>query len=54
MLSTSLTGTPGVKTIRNMSGFGFTMVFVIFKDNVEILLPAKHIPAGLDNNPGRG
>jgi Cu(I)/Ag(I) efflux system membrane protein CusA/SilA len=34
-LTTSLTGTPGVKSIRSMSGFGFTMVFVIFKDNVD-------------------
>jgi Cu(I)/Ag(I) efflux system membrane protein CusA/SilA len=34
-LTTSLTGTPGVKTIRSMSGFGFSMVFVIFKDNVD-------------------
>ncbi len=34
-LTTSLTGTPGVKAIRSMSGFGFSMVFVIFKDAVE-------------------
>jgi Cu(I)/Ag(I) efflux system membrane protein CusA/SilA len=34
-LTTSLTGTPGVKSIRSMSGFGFAMVFVIFKDDVE-------------------
>ncbi len=34
-LTTSLTGTPGVKTIRSMSGFGFAMVFVIFKDNID-------------------
>ena len=34
-LTTSLTGTPGVKTIRSMSGFGFTMVFVIFKEEVD-------------------
>ncbi|MFO7535011.1 MAG: efflux RND transporter permease subunit [Kiritimatiellia bacterium] len=34
-LTTSLTGTPGVKSIRSMSGFGFSMVFVIFKDNVD-------------------
>jgi Cu(I)/Ag(I) efflux system membrane protein CusA/SilA len=30
-LTTSLTGTPGVKAIRSMSGFGFGMVFVIFR-----------------------
>jgi copper/silver efflux system protein len=34
-LTTSLTGTPGVKAIRSMSGFGFAMVFVIFKDDVD-------------------
>src|SRR5262245_22095982 len=34
-LTTSLTGTPGVQTIRSMSGFGFAMVFVIFRDNVD-------------------
>jgi Cu(I)/Ag(I) efflux system membrane protein CusA/SilA len=34
-LTTNLTGTPGVKTIRSMSGFGFAMVFVIFKDIVD-------------------
>lgn len=34
-LTTSLTGTPGVKTIRSMSGFGFSMVFVIFKDSAD-------------------
>jgi copper/silver efflux system protein len=34
-LTTSLTGTPGVKTIRSMSGFGFSMVFVIFQDSAD-------------------
>ncbi len=34
-LTTSLTGTPGVKAIRSMSGFGFSMVFVIFRDEVD-------------------
>ncbi|MCC6678452.1 MAG: efflux RND transporter permease subunit [Phycisphaerales bacterium] len=34
-LTTSLTGTPGVKAIRSMSGFGFSMVFVIFDDSVD-------------------
>ncbi len=34
-LTTSLTGTPGVKTIHSMSGFGFSMVFVIFTDDVD-------------------
>jgi len=34
-LTTSLTGTPGVKAIRSMSGFGFAMVFVIFEDEAD-------------------
>jgi Cu(I)/Ag(I) efflux system membrane protein CusA/SilA len=34
-LTTSLTGTPGVKAIRSMSGFGFAMVFVIFDDEID-------------------
>jgi len=34
-LTTSLTGTPGVKALRSMSGFGFSMVFVIFKDDID-------------------
>lgn len=34
-LSISLSGTPGVKTIRSMSGLGFSMLFVIFKDEVD-------------------
>jgi Cu(I)/Ag(I) efflux system membrane protein CusA/SilA len=34
-LTTSLSGTPGVKAIRSMSGFGFSMVFVIFKDEID-------------------
>lgn len=34
-LTISLQGTPGVKTIRSASGFGFSMVFVIFKDEVD-------------------
>jgi Cu(I)/Ag(I) efflux system membrane protein CusA/SilA len=34
-LATSLSGTPGVKTIRSASGFGFSMVFVIFRDEID-------------------
>src|SRR3990172_11205976 len=34
-LTVSLQGTPGVKSIRSMSGFGFAMVFVIFKDETD-------------------
>lgn len=34
-LGVSLQGTPGVRSIRTMSGFGFSMVFVIFRDEVD-------------------
>jgi Cu(I)/Ag(I) efflux system membrane protein CusA/SilA len=34
-LTISLQGTPGVKTIRSASGFGFSMIFVIFRDEVD-------------------
>ena len=34
-LTVGLQGTPGVKSIRSMSGFGFSMVFVIFHDHVD-------------------
>lgn len=34
-LTVSLQGTPGVKTIRSMSGFGFSMIFVVFRDDAD-------------------
>ncbi len=34
-LSTKLQGIPGVKTIRASSEFGFSMVYVVFKDNID-------------------
>ncbi|MFN0206896.1 MAG: efflux RND transporter permease subunit [Planctomycetota bacterium] len=34
-LTAGLTGTPGVKTIRSMSGFGFAMVFLVFDDAAD-------------------
>lgn len=34
-LTVSLSGTPGVKSIRSSSGSGFSMVTVIFKDSVD-------------------
>lgn len=34
-LTIALEGTPRVKTIRSASGFGFSMVFVIFRDDAD-------------------
>jgi len=34
-LSTRLQGIPGVKTIRASSEFGFSMIYVVFQDNID-------------------
>lgn len=34
-LSVSLQGIPGVKTIRSYSAFGFSTIYIIFKDDIE-------------------
>lgn len=34
-LTVSLQGTPSVKSIRSMSGFGFSMIFVVFRDDAD-------------------
>src|SRR5437660_9759683 len=34
-LTTNLQGLPGVKVVRSSSAFGFSMIFVIFNDNVD-------------------
>ncbi len=34
-LTVSLLGMPGVKTVRSFSFFGFSSIYVIFKDDVE-------------------
>lgn len=35
-LSVSLQGLPGVRTVRSSSAFGFSMIFVIFEDDVDL------------------
>ncbi len=34
-LSVNLQGLPGVKTVRSTSAFGFSIIYIIFKDNVD-------------------
>jgi Cu(I)/Ag(I) efflux system membrane protein CusA/SilA len=58
-LTVSLIGVPGVKTIRSYSFFGFSSVYVIFKEDVDFYwsrsrvleklnsLPAGTLPAGV-------
>ncbi len=52
-LTVSLLGVPGIKTIRSSSLFGFSSIFVIFKDDVEfywartrVLEKLNSLPAG--------
>src|SRR5271170_7780914 len=35
-LTTSLQGLPGVRVVRSSSAFGFSMIFVIFDDDVDL------------------
>ena len=58
-LTVSLLGVPGVKTIRSYSMFGFSSIYIIFKDDVEFYwsrtrvleklnsLPSGTLPAGV-------
>jgi Cu(I)/Ag(I) efflux system membrane protein CusA/SilA len=58
-LTVSLLGIPGVKTVRSYSMFGFSTIYIIFKDNVEFYwsrsrvleklnsLPAGTVPQGV-------
>ncbi|MCF6157369.1 MAG: efflux RND transporter permease subunit [wastewater metagenome] len=34
-LTVNLLGVPGVKVVRSQSGFGFSMIYIIFKENVD-------------------
>ena len=65
-LTVNLQGLPGVKVVRSSSAFGFSMIFVIFEDNVDLYfartrvlerlnLVTKQLPAGVElrgNEPG--
>lgn len=53
-LTTSLLGMPGVKTIRSTSVFGFSSIYIIFKDDIDfywsrsrILEKLNSLPSGL-------
>ena len=57
-LTTNLQGLAGVRVVRSQSAFGFSMVYVIFEDNVELYfartrvlermsLVGKALPAGV-------
>ncbi|MCF8331957.1 MAG: efflux RND transporter permease subunit [Bacteroidales bacterium] len=50
-LTTALLGIPGVKTVRSNSMFGFSSIYVIFKDNVEFYWSRSRILEKLNSLP---
>jgi Cu(I)/Ag(I) efflux system membrane protein CusA/SilA len=50
-LTVSLLGVPGVKTIRSYSFFGFSSVYVIFKDDVEFYWSRTRVLEKLNSLP---
>jgi len=57
-LTTNLQGLPGIKVVRSYSAFGFSMIFVIFNDDIDLYfartrvlerlnLVTKELPAGV-------
>jgi Cu(I)/Ag(I) efflux system membrane protein CusA/SilA len=50
-LTVSLLGIPGVKTIRSYSFFGFSTVYVIFKDDVEFYWSRSRVLEKLNSLP---
>ncbi len=51
-LTVSLLGMPGVKTVRSYSMFGFSMIYVIFEENVPFEDSQNRIIARLNGLPG--
>ena len=52
-LSVSLLGIPGVKTIRSYSMFGFSLVYVIFEDDIEFYWSRTRVLENLNSLPAR-
>ena len=50
-LTVALLGVPGIKTIRSYSMFGFSTIFIIFKDNVEFYWSRTRILEKLNSLP---
>jgi len=51
-LTVSLLGIPGVKTIRSYSYFGFSSIYVIFKDDIEFYWSRSRVLEKLNSLPG--
>jgi len=52
-LTVSLLGIPGVKTIRSYSMFGFSTIYIIFKDNVDFYWSRSRVLEKLNSLPER-
>lgn len=50
-LTTSLLGVPGVKTIRSSSAFGFSVVYIIFDEDVEFYWSRSRILEKINTLP---
>ena len=50
-LTVSLLGTPGVKTVRSSSGFGFSSIYVIFNEGVDYYWSRSRILEKLNSLP---
>jgi copper/silver efflux system protein len=50
-LTTSLLGIPGVKTIRSNSMFGFSSIYIIFKDNIDFYWSRSRVLEKLSSLP---
>src|SRR5437667_3187638 len=46
-LTVSLQGLPGVRVVRSSSAFGFSMINVIFEDNVDLYFARSRVPERL-------
>ncbi|MCP5049426.1 MAG: efflux RND transporter permease subunit [bacterium] len=51
-LTVSLLGVPGVKTVRSYSMFGFSIIYVIFKEDVDFYWSRTRILEKLNSLPG--
>lgn len=52
-LTVSLNGVPGIKSIRSMSGFGFSMVFVIFSDQADYYWARSRVLERMNSASGK-
>lgn len=50
-LTVSLLGLPGVKTVRSYSNFGFSMIYVIFEEDIEFYWSRSRILEKLNSLP---